>query len=108
MITLPYDHTTAPAPDIRPTRLDVDALLLGSAALTAKVRRDVIDALESADLLNGGKMSSPTDALGRLSITDVDRAIARFKGSVRMEVKSILSAVGALAPAGSRDLNAPR
>jgi len=98
MSILPHDHTTAPAPDNRPTRLDVDALLLGSAALTAKVRRDVIDALESADLLNGGKMSSPTDALGRLSITKVDRAIARFEGSIRMEVKSILSAVGALAP----------
>jgi len=73
MSTLPHDHTTAPAPDNRPTRLDVDALLLGSAALTAKVRRDVIDALESADLLNGGKMSSPTNALGRLSVTEVDR-----------------------------------
>jgi hypothetical protein len=98
MSTLPYDHTTAPAPDNRPTRLDVDALLLGSVALTAKVRRDVIDALESADLLNGGKMSSPTDALGRLSITGVDRAIARFEESVRIEVKSHLLAVGALTP----------
>ena len=98
MSTPPYDHTTAPAPDNRPTRLDVDALLLGSAALTAKVRRDVVDALEGAGLLNGSKGHAPTDAFGRLSITEVDRAIARFEESIRVEVKSILSAVGALAP----------
>ena len=64
MSTPPYDHTTAPALVYnRPTRSDIDALLLGSAALTAKVRRDVVDALEGAGLLNGGKGACPNRRL---------------------------------------------
>ena len=68
MSDIPFDHTTAPAPDIRPTRLGLDALL-GGPTLTHGVRRAVIDALEDAGLLDGGKMNAsmaPSDAYGRL------------------------------------------
>jgi hypothetical protein len=100
MNDIPYDHTTAPAPDIRPTRLALDALLEGPT-LSRGVRRAVIDALEDAGLLNGGRRadSAPAaDASGRLSIGEVDRAIAGFDDLTREYVKSVLSAVNALAP----------
>jgi hypothetical protein len=100
MSDIPFDHTTAPAPDIRPTRLGLDALLAGPT-LTHGVRRAVIDALEDAGLLNGGRTdgSSPAaDASGRLSIREVDRAIAGFDELTRREVESVLSGVNALAP----------
>jgi hypothetical protein len=87
-------------PDVRPTRFDLDALL-GGTALTFKVRRAVVDALEDAGLLNGSKMDASTaapDAYGRLPIVAVDRAIAGFDELTRTEVKSVLSSVNALAP----------
>jgi hypothetical protein len=100
MSNIPYDHTTAPAPDIRPTRLGLDALL-GGPTLTVGVRRAVIDALEGAGLLNGGRIraSAPAaDANGRLSMKELDRALAGFDELTIMEVKSVLSGVNALAP----------
>jgi hypothetical protein len=65
------------------------------------VRRAVIDALEDAGLLNGGRPadSAPAaDGSGRLSIEEVDRAIAGFDDLTRDYVKSVLSGVNALAP----------
>jgi hypothetical protein len=100
MSDTPFDHTTASAPDIQRTRLGLDAPLTDST-LTHGVRRAVIDALEDAGLLNGGRPngSSPAaDASGRLSIRDVDSAIAGFDELIRREVKSVLSGVNALAP----------
>jgi hypothetical protein len=100
MSDIPYDHTTAPKPDIRPTRLGLEALL-GGPTLTLGVRRAVINALEDAGLLNGGRPadSAPAaDASGRLSIGEVDRAIAGFDDITREYVKSVLSGVNALAP----------
>ena len=94
MSNIPYDHTTAPAPDIRPTRL-------GRPTLTVGVRRAVIDALEGAGLLNGGRIraSAPAaDANGRLSMKELDRALAGFDELTIKEVKSVLSGVNALAP----------
>src|ERR1700691_2927240 len=43
MSNVPYDHTTAPKPDIRPTRLGLEALL-GGPTLTLGARRAVINA----------------------------------------------------------------
>ncbi len=60
--------------DIRPTRLDIDALL-ASTSLTVEVRRAVIDALEDAALLSGSKLPiAPADPTGRLVSGWVDRA----------------------------------
>jgi hypothetical protein len=41
---------------------------------------------------------APPDACGRLSISEVDRAIAGFDELTREYVKSVLSGVNALAP----------
>ena len=57
-----------PTIDLRPSRLDIDALLR-STPLDATVRRAVVDALEERALLFGSEAPSdiPPDANGRLS-----------------------------------------
>ena len=84
--------------DLRPSRLDIDALLRGSS-LDETIRRTVVDALDSRSLLFGGNVLSmnPPDAKGRLATTDVDIALAEFDDQTRATVKSVLFQVGALA-----------
>ena len=84
--------------DIRPSHGDLNALLM-STSLTAETRRAVIDALGSADLLWGSATalsSAHTDPMGRLMIVEVNRALEKFDASVRTQVITVLSSVGAL------------
>ena len=87
-----------PSIDLRPSRLDIEALLKGSS-LHATIRRAVVDALEERALLFGGEASpkSPPDTYGRLSTIDLDIALAEFDEQIRTTVKSVLLQVGALA-----------
>jgi hypothetical protein len=86
-----------PSVDLRPSRLDIDALLK-STLLDATMRRAVIDALEGRSILFGGEASSKSrpDAYGRLSTNDLDIALSGFDERIRTTVKSVLSRVGAL------------
>ena len=87
-----------PSIDLRPSRLDIDALLKGTSLHTA-IRRAVIDALEERALLFGGEtpLNIPRDANGRLSTGDLDLALAKFEEKTRTTVKAVLLQVGALA-----------
>ena len=85
-----------PVLDLRPSRLDIDALLNGTS-LDVITRRAVVDALEGRALLFGSEARSiPPDANGRLSTSDLDVALAEFDEQTRTIVKSVLSQVGAL------------
>jgi hypothetical protein len=67
-----------PVLDLRPPRLDIDALLNGTS-LDFTTRRAVVDALEGRALLFGSEAPSiPPDANGRPSISDLDVALAEF------------------------------
>ena len=81
--------------DLRPSRLDIDALLRGTS-LDAAVRRAIVAALDSRSLLFGSEASSesPLDANGRLSTSDIDIALAEFDEQTRTTVKSVLLQVG--------------
>ena len=81
--------------DLRPSRLDIDALLRGTS-LDAAVRRAIVAALDSRSLLFGSEASSgsPLDANGRLSTRDIDIALAEFDEQTRTTVKSVLLQVG--------------
>jgi len=79
--------------DLRPSRLDIDALLRGSS-LDETIRRTVVDALDSRSLLFGGNVLSIN---GRLPTAAVDIALAEFDDQTRATVKSVLFQVGALA-----------
>ena len=83
--------------DLRPSRLDIEALLKGSS-LHASIRRAVVDALEERALLFGSEAPSdiPPDANGRLSTGDLDLALAKFDEQTQTTVKAVLSQVGAL------------
>jgi hypothetical protein len=87
-----------PSIDLRPSRLDIEALLEGSS-LQATIRRAVIDSLEERSLLFGGEASSksPPDTYGRLSTSDLDIALAEFDEQIQTTVKSVLLQVSALA-----------
>jgi hypothetical protein len=87
-----------PVSDLRPSRLDIDALLNGTS-FDVKTRRAVVDALEGRALLFGGEAPSSVspDANGRLSNSDLDAALAEFDEQTRITVKFVLSQVGALA-----------
>ena len=78
--------------DLRPSRLDIEALLKGSS-LHASTRRAVVDALEERALLFGSEAPSdiPPDANGRLSTGDLDLALARFDEQTQTTVKAVLS-----------------
>jgi hypothetical protein len=86
-----------PSIDLRPSRLDIDALLK-STSLDAIMRRAVIDALEGRSILFGGEASSksPPDAYGRLSASELDIALSEFDERIRTIVKSVFLQVGAL------------
>jgi hypothetical protein len=87
-----------PAIDLRPSQLDIDALLRGTS-LDASMRRAVVDALETRSLLFGSEVSSESklDAYGRLSTSDLSIALAEFDEHTRTVIKSVLFQVGALA-----------
>ena len=84
-----------PSIDLRPSRLDIDALLRGTS-LDTTVRRAVVAALDSLSLLFGSEASSESslDANGRLSTSDIDIALAEFDEQIRTTVKSVLLQVG--------------
>ena len=81
--------------DLRPSRLDIDALLNGTS-LDVTTRRAVVDALEGRALLFGSEATC-IDVNGHLSVGDLDVALAEFDELTRTIVKSVLSQVGALA-----------
>ena len=85
-----------PLSDLRPSRLDIGALLKGTS-LDVTTRRAVVDALEGRALLFGREASIPPNANGRLSTSELDVALAEFDEQTRTIVKSVLSPVGALA-----------
>jgi hypothetical protein len=87
-----------PSIDLRPSRLDIEALLKGSS-LHATIRRALVDALERRALLFGSEAPSdiPPDAHGRLSTGELDLALANFDEQTRTTVKAVLLQVGALA-----------
>jgi hypothetical protein len=87
-----------PSIDLRPSRLDIEALLKGTS-LHAAMRRAVVDALEERALLFGSEAppDMPPDANGRLSTGDLDLALAKFDEQTRTTVKAVLLRVGALA-----------
>jgi hypothetical protein len=87
-----------PTVDLRPSRLDIDALLRGTL-LDAAMRRAVVDALETRSLLFGSEVCSESqlDAYGRLSTGDLNIALAEFDDHIRAAIKSVLLQVGALA-----------
>ena len=82
--------------DLRPSRLDIDALL---STLPVGTRRAITDALEAGSLLSSSEeqLSVVSDASGRLPNTQLDRALSDFDEPTRKQVTSILSQVGALA-----------
>jgi hypothetical protein len=83
-----------PSIDLRPSRLDIDALLK-STSLDAIMRRD---ALEGRSILFGGEASSksPPDAYGRLSASELDISLGEFDERIRTIVKSVFLQAGAL------------
>jgi hypothetical protein len=87
-----------PTIDLRPSRLDIEALLR-STPLDATVRRAVVDALEDQSLLFGSEVSSrsPPDANGRLLTSDLGHRPGGIRDRIRTAVKFVLFQVGALA-----------
>jgi hypothetical protein len=84
--------------DLRPSWLDIEALLKGTS-LHPAMRRAVVDALEERALLFGSEAPSdiPLDSNGRLSTVDLDLALAKFDEQTRTTVKAVLLQVRALA-----------
>ncbi len=80
--------------DLRPSGLDVDALLSGGVR-SAAARRLVVDALQNAGLLYGGDRVA-TDATGHIASDELDQALADFDEATQLQVKSILRQVNAL------------
>jgi hypothetical protein len=85
-----------PSIDLRPSRLDIEALLK-STSLHPAMCRALVDALEERALLCGSEAPSdiPLDAKGRLSTGDLDLALAKFDEQTRTTVKAVLLQVGA-------------
>ena len=73
-----------PSIDLRPSRLDIDALLNGTS-LDVTTRRAVVDALEGRALLFGSEAPSgiPPDANGRLSTNELEQIPVNFTHSQR-------------------------
>ena len=67
--------------DLRPSGLDINALLSGGL-LSAEARRLVVDALHNAGVLYGGHRVA-TDASGHLSSDELDQALADFDEATR-------------------------
>jgi hypothetical protein len=84
--------------DLRPSRLDIEALLLGSS-LSASKREAVIEAFAQHALLYGGeyRLDRAANLSGRISRANIKEALAVFDEYTRTSVLSILEQVGALA-----------
>jgi hypothetical protein len=84
--------------DLRPSRLDIEALLIGSS-LSASQRQAVIEAFAQHALLYGGEHlpDRAADLSGRISRAKIEKAIAVFDGNTRTTVLSIIEQVGGLA-----------
>jgi DNA-binding transcriptional ArsR family regulator len=78
--------------DLRPSRLDIDALL---SALPARTRRAIIDALEAGGLLYGTEPQPgmASDAYGRFPHRQLDRIFSDFDEPTLKQVTSALSQV---------------
>jgi hypothetical protein len=83
--------------DLRPSRLDIDALL-SSTSVPVEIRRAVVDALEDGGLLRGSEPPPGAwlDAYGRLPKTQFDQILSGYDEPTRKQVTSVLSQVGAL------------
>ena len=92
------EATRVPTVDLRPSRLDIEALLLGSS-LSATQRQAVIAAFAQHALLYGGEYrpDRAADMCGRISRANIEEALAVFDGNTRTTVLSIIEQVGGLA-----------
>ena len=98
------EATRAPKVDMRPSRLDIEALfdiealLLGSS-LSATKRQAVIEAFAQHALLYGGehRPDRAADLSGRISRANIKEALAVFDEYTRTIVLSIIEQVGGLA-----------
>lgn len=92
------DATRVPKVDLRPSRLDIEALLLGSS-LSATKRRAVIEAFAQHALLYGGehRPDRAADLSARISRANIKEALAVFDEYTRTIVLSIIEQVGGLA-----------
>jgi hypothetical protein len=87
-----------PKVDLRPSRLDLEALLLGSS-LSATKRQTVVETFRQHALVCGGehRPDRAADLSGRISRANVKEAHAVFDEHTRTIVLSILEQVGGLA-----------
>jgi hypothetical protein len=85
-------------PDFRPSRSQIDALLVG-IEMGQDTRYALLDAFEKHGLLAYTKPESETtaDQLGRLRRTRVNKALQSFDDSLRSQVVSVLEQVNAIA-----------
>ena len=84
--------------DLRPSRSQIEALLLG-IAMNPVTRRAVLDAFEEHGLLAYTKVEPEiaVDELGRLRKTRVDKVLEDFDENVRSRVISVLEQLHAIA-----------
>ena len=87
-----------PTVDLRPSRLDIEALLIGSS-LSANKRQAVIEAFSQHAVLYGGenRLDRAADLSGRISRANLKEALAEFDEHTRTTVVSIIEQVGGLA-----------
>ena len=92
------EATRVPTVDLRPSRLDIEALLIGSS-LSANKRQAVIDAFAQHAVLYGGenRLDRAADLSGRISRANLEEALAEFDEHTRTTVVSIIEQVGGLA-----------
>jgi hypothetical protein len=92
------EATRLPKVDLRPSRLDIAALLLGSS-LSATKREAVIEAFAQHALLYGGehRPDRAANLSGRISRANINEVLAVFDEYTRRIVPSILEQVGGLA-----------
>jgi hypothetical protein len=92
------EATRLPKVDLRPSRLDIAALLLGSS-LSATKREAVIEAFAQHALLYGGehRPDRAANLSGRISRANINDALAVFDDYTRTIVPSILEQAGGLA-----------
>jgi hypothetical protein len=84
--------------DLRPRRVQIEALLAG-LAMASEIRRAVLDAFEEQGMLAFTKPDSEiaVDGLGRFRQVRVNEVLERFDEVVRSEVISILEKLHAIA-----------
>lgn len=92
------EATRVPTVDLRPSRLNIEALLIGSS-LSANKRQAVIDAFAQHAVLYGGenRLDRAADLSGRISRANLKEALAEFDEHTRTTVVSIIEQVGGLA-----------